>query len=216
MPEKTKNIPGLVAVSLLTLLVFILYFGNLFDKLNRVSFANGGDGVQSYVNMEYHIRYDTSYMRCNSMNYPYGEHVFFTNNQPLFSNTVKFISKNITDISGYTLGMLNFLMLFSLFITPLILYLIFRHFKTGRIVSVIASIAITFLTPQMDRLGGHYNLSYVCAIPLMVLLLLKFFSKPSILLSVLIFFTMMAGALTHFYLYGFFALMMIFLYAAEF
>src|SRR5512133_2457621 len=104
MPEKTKNIPGLVAVSLLTLLVFILYFGNLFDKLNRMSYAN----------MEYHIRYDTSYMRCNSMNYPYGEHVFFTNNQPLFSNTVKFISKNIFDISGYTLGMLNFLMLFFL------------------------------------------------------------------------------------------------------
>src|SRR5512138_2635622 len=109
MSEKTKNILAFISVILLSFVVFSLVFGNLFDKLNQVSFANGGDGVQSYVNMEYHIRYDTSYMRCNSMNYPYGEHVFFTNNQPLFSNTVKFISKNITDISGYTLGMLNFL-----------------------------------------------------------------------------------------------------------
>ncbi len=216
MSEKSKNLLGIVSVCFLTFFISCAYFGNLFDKLNRVSFATGGDGVQSYINMEYHIRYDSTYMRCNSMNYPYGEHVFFTNNQPLISNSIRFISGNFVDISGYTLGILNFIMLLSLFITPLIIYGIFRHLKTGRVLSVISSIPIAFLTPQMDRLGGHYNLSYVCAIPLMILLLLKFFQKPSILLSVLIFLTMMAGALTHFYFYGFFALLLIFLYANAF
>ena len=180
-----------------------MFYGNLFNKLNTVSFASGGDGLQSYVNMEYHIRYDTSYMRCNSMNYPYGEHVFFSNNQPLFSNTVKFISANITDISDYTLGMLNFLMLFFLAIAPVILYLIFDHLGTGMVVSVIASIAIAYLSPQLDRFGGHFNLSYVAAIPWMILLLIKFFRKPSFWLSVVIFLSMLAGALTHFYIVWF-------------
>lgn len=214
MPGKSTNIAGLILVSLLSLAVVTLFYGNLFGKLNQVSFSAGGDGLQSLVNMEYHIRYDTTYMRCNSMNYPYGEHVFFTNNQPLISNTIKFISQNITDISDFTLGILNFLMLFCLVVTPVLLYLVFSRLGIGLFVAIVASLAITFLSPQTDRLGGHFNLSYICAIPWMMLLLLSFFRKPTLLLSALIFLTMMAGALTHFYWYGFFALLLVFLYGA--
>jgi hypothetical protein len=216
MTAKYRQLTGLLIAALFSVIVLAVFYGNLFDKLNRVSFAAGGDGLQSYINMEYHIRYDTTYMRCNSMNYPYGEHVFFTNNQPLFSNTVKFISQNIVDISDYTLGMLNFLMLFFLVVTPVILYLIFTDFGIGPAISILASIGITYLSPQIDRFGGHFNLSYVCAIPWMILLLMRFFKKPSILLSLLIALTMLAGALTHFYLYGFFAILMLFFYGAYF
>ena len=215
MAPKYHRIIGLFLTALLSTAVLALFYGNLFNKLNKVSFASGGDGLQSYVNMEYHIRYDTSYMRCNSMNYPYGEHVFFTSNQPLFSNTVKFISANIKDISDYTLGMLNFLMLFFLVITPIIMFLIFDHLGIGTLVSVIASVAIAYLSPQLDRFGGHFNLSYVAAIPWMILLLLKFFRKPSVLLTVLIFLSVLAGALTHFYIYGFYAILILFFYGAE-
>jgi hypothetical protein len=215
MTEKNKKVTGSIVTLILSFLILTLFYGNLFDQLNNVSFASGGDGLQSYINMEYHIKYDTSYMRCNSMNYPYGEHVFFTNNQPLFSNTVKFISENFVDISPYTLGMLNFLMLFSLVITPVIIFLIFLRLKVGMIISVIASLGIAYLSPQLDRFGGHFNLSYVFAIPWMILLLMKFFTKPTWLVSLLIFLTMLAGAATHFYLYGFFALLMIFFYGAE-
>jgi hypothetical protein len=216
MPARNRYYASLIVTALFSMIVLSVFYGNLFDKLNRVSFAAGGDGLQSYINMEYHIRYDTTYMRCNSMNYPYGEHVFFTNNQPLLSNTVKFISQNIVDISDYTLGMLNFLMLFFLVITPVILYLIFTDFGIGPVISILASIGITYLSPQIDRFGGHFNLSYVCAIPWMILLLMRFFKKPSILLSLLIALTMLAGALTHFYLYGFFAILMLFFYGAYF
>ncbi|RPH73433.1 hypothetical protein EHM76_05320 [bacterium] len=111
--------------------------------------------------------------------------------------------------------MLNFLMLFFLVITPVILFLIFDHFGTGTVISVIASVGITYLSPQIDRFGGHFNLSYVAAIPWMILLLLKFFKKPTFLLSVLIFISVLIGAVTHFYFYGFYALLILFFYGAE-
>jgi len=214
MSDKYGKQAGLLITALLSIIVLSAFYGNLFGKLNRVCFASGGDGIQSYINMEYHIKFDSSYMRCNSMNYPYGEHVFFTNNQPLFSNTVKFISQHLVDISDYTLGMLNFLMLFSLVITPVIIYLIFTGLSIGPFIAGLASIGITYLTPQLDRFGGHFNLSYVCAIPLMILLLMKFFQKPSAMRSLFIALTVMAGALTHFYLYGFFAILVIGFYLA--
>jgi hypothetical protein len=212
MFRKLHHPAGIIITALLSLAVLSAFYGNLFNKLNRVCFASGGDGMQSYVNMEYHIRYDSSYLRCNSMNYPYGEHVFFTNNQPPVSNTIKFISDHFVDISGYTLGILNFLMLFCLVITPVILYLILTDAGTGRILASLAAVGITYLSPQLDRFGGHFNLAYVCAIPLMILLLTRFFRRPTVLLSIAITLTVMAGALTHFYLYGFFALLLLFFY----
>ena len=212
MFRKLHHPAGIIITALFSLAVLSAFYGNLFNKLNRVCFASGGDGMQSFVNMEYHIRYDSSYLRCNSMNYPYGEHVFFTNNQPPISNTIKFISEHFVDISGYTLGILNFLMLFCLLITPVLLYLILTDSGTGRILASLAAVGITYLSPQLDRFGGHFNLAYVCAIPLMILLLTRFFRKPSALLSATIAFTVMAGALTHFYLYGFFALLILFFY----
>ena len=215
MSPRQQHIAGILLTALLSILILTVFYGNLFGKLNRVSFASGGDGLQSYVNTVYHIRFDSTYMRCNSMNYPYGEHVFFANNQPLISNTIKFISHNIIDISDYTLGILNFIMLFCLVIAPVILYLIFTGAGTGVLVSSLASIGIAYLSPQLDRFGGHFNLSYVCAIPLMMLLLMRFFKKPSGLLSLFIFVVVMAGTLSHFYFYGFFAILILFFYVTD-
>ena len=215
MSPRQQHTAGILLTAFLSLLVLSVFYGNLFGKLNRVSFAAGGDGLQSYVNTIYHIRFDSSYMRCNSMNYPFGEHVFFANNQPLISNTIKFISENITDISDYTLGILNFAMLFCLVIAPVILYLIFTGAGTGVLVSCLASIGIAYLSPQLDRFGGHFNLSYVCAIPLMILLLMRFFKKPSGWLSLFIFLVVMAGTLSHFYFYGFFAILILFFYGTD-
>lgn len=214
MRSKLSKPAGLIITALLSLAVLSAFYGNLFNKLNRVCFANGGDGMQSYINMDYHIRFDTTYMRCNSMNYPYGEHVFFTNNQPLISNSIKFISRNIVDISDYTLGILNFMMLFCLVIAPLILYLIFTEIGVVSLLAIPASLGIAFLSPQIDRFGGHFNLCYVCVIPLMIYLVMRFFKKPGFLLSGLIFLTAMAAALTHFYFYGFLAALLIFFYGA--
>jgi hypothetical protein len=215
MSRNVSKPAGFIITALLSLVILSAFYGNLFNKLNRVCFASGGDGMQSYINMDYHIRIDTAYMRCNSMNYPYGEHVFFTNNQPLISNSIKFISQNIIDISDYTLGILNFMMLFCLVIAPLILYLIFTEIGVGWLLAILASLGITYLSPQIDRFGGHFNLCYVCVIPLMIYLVMKFFKKPGFMLSGLIFLTSMAAALTHFYFYGFLAALLLFFYGAS-
>ena len=212
MHLKFSKTAGLIITALLSLAVLSVFYGNLFNKLNRVCFANGGDGMQSYINMDYHIRVDTSYLRCNSMNYPYGEHVFFTNTQPLISNTIKFISQDIIDISDYTLGILNFTMLFCLVIAPLFLFLILTGVGVGPLLAILASLGITYLSPQIDRFGGHFNLCYVCVIPLMIYLVMEFFRKPGFLVSFLIFLAAMAAALTHFYFYGFLAALLIFFY----
>jgi hypothetical protein len=206
MRSKIKSVlfdKGFVITFLLSMFFLFFFFGKLPTDINHTYFGVGGDGFQSYYYPLYHVKYDTSYWHCDATNYPYGEQVFFTGCQPFIANGIKLIS-TVIDISNYTLGILNSIMLISIVLSALCLFLIFDHFCITLWISIISSVAIAFLSPQIIRMIGHYSLSYEFAIPLFILLLLKFHRFPtikkSILISLLVFF--MAG--THFYFYGFF------------
>ena len=134
----------------LSVLVLYILFGELLSSPNSVYFAEGGDGLQSYYGTMYHISHDTSYARSGGMNYPYGEMVLFTGNQPVIANTIKFISDNIIDISAYTIGILNILMLSSIVVAALFIFLIFRHFKLPVLLSIDATssyVSISITSP---------------------------------------------------------------------
>jgi hypothetical protein len=200
---------GVLFTLILSIFCLFFFFGKLLQHPNQVYFSNGGDGMQAYYGAVYHVKHDSSYWHMDGMNYPYGEQVFFTGCQPFVTNIIKGVS-TVVDISNYTIGILNCIMLFSIVLSALFLFLIFKVLKLPQLYSAIAAVAIAFLSPQLERLGGHYSLTYQFAIPLFLLLLLKFYEQPSVKLSVLtasvVFF--MAG--THFYFYGFFALLALF------
>ncbi|MFN8208318.1 MAG: hypothetical protein U0T82_13060 [Bacteroidales bacterium] len=204
---------GLLLSFSLSMLLLTLFFGNLFPVFNKVYFSRNGDGLMMYTNMIYHVKYSEGYLRCNSMNYPFGEHVFFTNNQPLISNSIKFLANHGMDLSGSMIGIMNALMVFSILIAALLLFLILFELGVGWWLAALAAAGIAFLSPQLDRFGGHFTLSYVFSIPLYIYLLLRFFKKPGWFITLLIAATAFISALTHFYLFGFFALIALFFYA---
>lgn len=196
---------GFILTSALALFCLFLFYGKLLQHPNQTYFGANGDGLQSYYSALYHVEHDNAYWHMNGMNHPYGEQVFFTGCQPFVTNIIKLVS-TVIDISDHTIGILNCIMLFSIVFSAIFLYLIFKHLKLPDVYSAIVSVAIAFLSPQIDRMGGHYSLTYQFAIPLFLLLLLKFYEQPSIkrsfVMSMLVFF--MAG--THFYFFGFFAI----------
>lgn len=195
---------GFLLTVALAMCCMFFYFGKLLQNPNQVYFGATDDGLQAYYGAIYHVKHDTSYWHMNAMNYPYGEQVFFTGCQPFISNPIKLISE-VIDISDYTLGILNCVMLFSVFFCALCLYLIFKHLRLPPLYTAVASVGITFLSPQIVRLACHNSLTYQFAIPLFLFLILKFHEAPSLkkslVISLLVFF--MAG--THFYFFGFFA-----------
>lgn len=208
MLKRLKNIlteRGFLLTVVLAMCCMFFFLGKLIVHPNKIYFKPSDDGIQAYYGAIYHVKYDSSYWQSAGMNYPYGEQVFFTGCQPFITNTIKLIS-TVADISNYTLGILNVIMLLSIAICPFFLYLIFKHLKLPPFFAAVAAVAITFLSPQFIRLGGHYSLTYQFALPLFLLLLLKFYDSPSIKKSLLIgvFVFFMAG--TQFYFFGFFAI----------
>ena len=147
------------------------------------------------------------------MNYPFGENIFFSPCQPLISNSVKFISK-FHDISGAVVGITNLIMLFSIVASSLFLYLIFKELGLPSVYSSLAATGIAFLSPQIQRLCGHYTLTYQFAIPALIYLLFKFHSFPSIKKSLLIALLTFFMASTHLYFFAIFAAMTLFYWIA--
>jgi len=194
---------GYILTLLLATIVTFLFFGRIIFDPNNYYFSADGDGFKAYYGAIYHAKYDTSAMRMDGMNYPYGEMVFFTGSQPLVVNTVKFISNHFFDISGNVVGIMNLLMIFSIVVAAGFLFLIFYELNVHWLYASVVSVGICMLSPQIARFGGHFSLSWMFWIPLMLFLILRFHKRPNFINSgVIALVTFLSGAM-HMYFYGF-------------
>ncbi len=182
----SKRTTGSIITVIIAALVIFILFHDIISQPNTISFASGGDGIKSTFGTLYHLDYDTSYWQTNAMNYPYGESVFFTGNQVFLTNVLKSLKNAGLDLSDYALGISNMLILFSFVLCALFIFLIFTELGVTATFSVLFAVIITFLTPQWDRLSGHYNLAYAYAFPAAIWLIMIFYRKPRYLLSVII------------------------------
>lgn len=210
LPEK-----GLLTTFVLSLSALFFFFSNILLNLNHTFMGASGDGLQAYFTAIYHSKFDASYWHFEGMNYPYGEQVFFTGCQPFVSNLIKLLQP-LVDLSPYTVGIVNFILLGSIMLCAIFIYSIFKHLKVNWIIASIAATAIAFLSPQIERLGGHYSLCYQFFIPLLILLLLKFHEAPQLKKTLLIGGLTLLASATHFYFFGFFALILGFYHAGSF
>lgn len=202
---------GLLANILVATVLLFLSFGKILRSPNEFFFAQGGDGLKSSFGSYYLLQYDTAYFHTNCMGYPYGESVFFTGDQPLIVNTFKCLKNIGIDAQNNMIGILNFWMLVSIVIGSIFIYLLLIDLKLPWYYSIAVANIIAFLSPQMGRLGGHFDLAYLYFLPLFLLLLKKFFDKPSIKISILTAFVLFFTLGTHAYFYALYAFWIFFL-----
>lgn len=193
-----KKNPVLILLLITTILI-CLFFGKIIIQPNTYIFSTVGDGVKNYYTAAYYIKYDNG-THFTGMNYPYGEHVVYTDNQPIISFVLNLIQNYLFAISHYTFGIFNILMIFSVLPCVLFLFLIFKHYLLPDFYAIIAAIIIGFLSPQFSRFAGHYGLSYMFYIPMIWYLLIRFIeSNKPFLLSILLSFIISFFTFIHMY-----------------
>ncbi len=168
-----KNKIPFLSLILFSLIFIFSFYGDIILNPDSYFFSNEGDAIKNYFTYAYHIKHDTSYLNFSGMNYPYGEHFMYTDCHPVLANLFKFLSAKFDFFSDHSIGILNFIMLFSIFLTFVVSYFLLLQFKISKWFSVLFAIIITILAPQIFRLGGHFALSYSVAIPFSWLLFLK-------------------------------------------
>ena len=153
----------------------------------------------------YHVRYDTSLLHCDAMLYPYGEYYIYTGNQTLVSTPLWLLTQlGVHDAYRYVLPIINLLILASVLLCVLFLYLTFTLWGMPFIVSLLASLFITFLSPQLHRIGGHLTLSYICVIPMMIYLTAKHYYSHKAKYSVWFGILLLLSGIAHPYYLPFF------------
>jgi hypothetical protein len=189
-----------------TALICLVFMGPLYQHPNEWVFSSTGDGLQTYYQSSWHVQNDTSAWHQSSMNYPFGESIFFTGGQPLISNIVRWISP-VVDLSNYITGITNLTMLLSVLLCAMFIYLIFQHFKITPWIAVGGAVLLTLTTQQWDRMGGHYTLAWLFAVPGMLYFLFHFYDKPDYKRSLKIVLYMLFLGMAHLYYIVFFAVL---------
>jgi hypothetical protein len=188
----------------LTLLVASFFLGDILRAPNEFHFSKGGDGLQTYYQSIYHLKYDSSAFHQQGLNYPYGESIFFTGGQPFTSNVIRMLIPAV-DLSDHMVGITNGMMLVSIFLCAIFLYLIFKELDVTRIFAVLFAVGLTFITQQWDRFGGHFPLAYLYAVPGMIYFLIRFYQRPAWKWSFILCLYMLFLIFAHIYYLVFFA-----------
>ncbi len=159
-------------LALVTGLIILYFFSPFIFHANDYLLTEGGDGIKNYYTPAWFVAHDHG-THFTGMNYPYGEHVVFTDDQPVISGILNFIDTHLFKISDHTVGILNCLIFISLFGSVLLLFKILQYYHLPDKFAFVSALLIGFGAPQIERIAGHFALAYTIYIPLIWYLFLK-------------------------------------------
>jgi len=171
MTVERLRLSGLV--SLLFICVFVINYGGQLHNWTHQLPGSGEDGAKNYYTIAYHVEHGTSFAHFAGMNAPYGEHVLYTDNQPLVSNSLRLLNK-ILPISEMLPWLLPWLIVLSYMLGAYFLAISLKSLGVSFWLSAAGAVGIMFLSPQWLRLSGHYSLAYGVVIPMCIWLLTQY------------------------------------------
>ena len=148
MPEKIRKWLPLFFLVVGMTFYLQMRFDAIFKCPSCFLFVDSADGLKNYFTSAYYVKHDKLGIWSQGMNYPYGEHVVYTDNQPIVSAIFKALD-SIVPMAPHVIGSINMLMILSLLFTAIVLYCIMRNFGLPRWYAALLSVPITLLSPQI-------------------------------------------------------------------
>jgi hypothetical protein len=142
----------------------IWFFGPVLWHPDDYLIGTTGDGLKNYFTFAYHVHHDPSWLEFNGCNYPFMDHVNYTDGHPILS----LLFGQFPLVKNHPVGFLNLFMMTGFFIGCWLLYEWLLLWKIEPFVAVIGAFLIHLGHPQLDRLLGHLSLAAVWAVPAMI------------------------------------------------
>jgi hypothetical protein len=202
MGQKYKMALGLAVATLITCTGILLKFGEYLSFPPGKVIEPYGDGFKAYMSTAYHAMYDSSSAHFQGMHYPYGDHLVFSDPQPLLANALQMIYPYGPGRVQAVINWTHALMLLSILVCALLLYGIFTRLGVPVGYAVVAGPMLAFLSPMLARIGFHYGLAQPAAIPAVLYLLLIYQERQRWVVSAGIGITVLLFSLFHFQYFG--------------
>ena len=127
----------------------------------------GGDATKNYFVPAYYAKYDTG-LRFTAMNYPYDEHILFTDGHFPISWFMQLLQRAGFNASDYTVPVINYGLLLSLVLSAVFVFLLLFELGVSAGFAVAMGVGISLLSPQLQRFLGHFSMGYTCYLPMLV------------------------------------------------
>lgn len=174
---------SLLAGSLATLLCIWVFAPFVFSPHAHL-LSTGLDGLRSYFTTLYYVQHGQGW-HFPGMNYPFGEHIFFVDNQPLVAICLRLLQRMGWEVVPHTPLLIHLGLFLSLILSAPLLYALLRHYLLPRQWALPVALIITFLSPQLTRFEGHFGLGWICFLPGLWVLMVRL-PKHSVLYGCLL------------------------------
>jgi hypothetical protein len=164
-------------VLLISTALILYYYGPLLVHPQSFLFNGSGDGLKNYYTYVWYIQNNAFSTEFSGMNYPYGEHLLYTDCHPLPVFLLKLLSFIHPIFAENCIGILNVALLISPILAAVVLYRIFRNLQIDQPLATASAVGLMMLSPQTFRLTGHLALSYSFCIPISIYLIQKYYQN---------------------------------------
>ncbi len=195
--------------------ITIFCFPEVVFHPNTSILGAGGDGLKNYYTYLYYIAQDSG-THFSGMNYPFGEHIVFTDNMPLLAGTIAWLKNWFPNIGHYSLAIMHLLLLASISFGTWYIYKIIRKFNNNATWAIISSLFIAFFSPQLFKIYGHYGMGFCFYIPFVIYQLQCFKEKSSFRYPLAIFICSLLLSFIHLYNLALIAILVAFYCVAYF
>lgn len=205
-----------LSIMLCTLIVFVI-FNNLIFHLPHALINCYGDASKNYFTFLYYSLYENGW-HTHGMNYPWGEHITFTDNQPLMAGITSFLRKIFHLQLHHIIAIFNFILVTSYYCSTILIYKILRRYDVSQIIAALFTICVVFIYPNNYRVFGHFALSYLFPILTVWYCMISYFKKYHWKYLVLLFIMTVCAPFIHVYhlllilLFAFFYIVLYFVY----
>lgn len=165
-------------VLLLQAILCLIAFNKFFVHPTETLFMDLFDGIKNYFTFQSYLQQDASagLALVNGHAYPFGDYLFYADLTPSIAVPLRFFSIYIYDISDYGIPIFNTIIILLHWIAALVAYRLTKHFVQTPWLAVLIAISLTWINPQLGRLGnGHFNLSVIVFILLTLLFLVQIY-----------------------------------------
>lgn len=177
-------------VAIYTTIGMLFYWWPMVKDAHLYIFGKSGDSIKNYFSSLYYILYDKDH-HFTGLNYPYGEHLAYTDAQPIFSLILSPLVNGNYEYSGNIVTLINLLIIASVPTAAVYLYRLFTLWKMPSWYSGVMASAIALLSPQAMQMTGHYTLAYVCFFPMIWYYTANWLQNKKIISLVLLSFTLL-------------------------
>ncbi len=171
---KVSEKQGSLLTIFITIILICVYYFEIIITSNSYLMSLSGDSLKNFYTLYYYVINDSATW-FTGMNHPYGEHLVFTDAQPLLAFVLKMAVQVYPNLTNYIQSIEIWILFLSIVVGARYLYKTMIRLDISPFLSTLSAPIILMMSPQLLRFGCHFGLAYVCFVPMILYYLVSYY-----------------------------------------